>query len=469
MLLLVCTGIVLDNSCLGYTDSLTGSLLLTGTAFFLLSQHELESAPRCRNLIFAVLAGIALGMCSAVKYSGLVLAPLITLMLPLLFTQKIFRSTGLKKCFLRYSLSAGAAIITAGAFYLPNFIKTGNPFYPVKIPFIFGNGIDFERPPVAFKQLWSFFINDSQWSMNTAMALLYTALYLATALLLVFKFNKKCRQNHLIGMCMILGLIFLIAEIVMLAIYPAMTQARSIIPFLMVSALLFAPVLAVVLPEPPANKKSVAIYMIILLAVASLTGSCNYFTSYKIIAAIVIAGALLLGLIKKTSVYRSIMIFFVSAGTAILFWCCYFRWAVADDLNQTLYGDTVHKTVNAVRSEYKNNHYRPVKIASSGVWFNYLLMLDMPGNSVEHVPINKAATTHPHEVSDISELRTPVSSSEWIKRLKDGRFDWLLIDLESYQDFPGRRDQELQWALEHPETFELRVHSSHVYLFKIKY
>ena len=80
LLLTITTGITLENACLCYTDVLTGSFLAAGICFLIPVLDGKYSLSRDR-IFFGLVSGVALGLAAAMKYSGLVLAPPITLML----------------------------------------------------------------------------------------------------------------------------------------------------------------------------------------------------------------------------------------------------------------------------------------------------------------------------------------------------------------------------------------------------
>ena len=120
-----------------------------------------------------------------------------------------------------------------------------------------------------------------------------------------------------------------------------------------------------------------------------------------------------------------------------------------------------------MRQDY-HNYDEPLKIANAGTWFNYMFLMDMYRNTVEYVPINQENTTHPHEVENLNDLRmNPVSYSDWTKRLKDGKFTHLVIDLATFQNWSANPKCELMWALAHPEHFQLIVSDENIYFFRI--
>ena len=152
----------------------------------------------------------------------------------------------------------------------------------------------------------------------------------------------------------------------------------------------------------------------------------------------------------------------------MLFLCWYFRWAATEILLKKQTHPAIVRGITQMRSEYKN-YGKPLKIASCGTWFNYYMLLDMPGNQVHCVPVNTENTLSAHLVNDVKKLREPVEYAVWLERLKQGNFTHLVIQLDSHQDYPVNRELELKWALAHPENFKLFSNSKNVYFFAIKY
>ena len=57
--------------------------------------------------------------------------------------------------------------------------------------------------------------------------------------------------------------------------------------------------------------------------------------------------------------------------------------------------------------------------------------------------------------------------ADWTKRLKDGKFTHLVIDLATFQNWSANPKCELMWALAHPEHFQLIVSDENIYFFRI--
>ncbi|MBE6357535.1 MAG: hypothetical protein E7058_10595 [Lentisphaerae bacterium] len=459
VLLLASSGIIIENACLCYTDVLTGSFLVTGICFLLLALDG-KIVENRKRYFFAAAAGIALGLSAAVKYSGLVLAPPVTLLLLICF---FIRRPECR----RYSwVIAGSAIITAGAYYMPNFIKTGNPFYPVKIPFIFENGFDFERPAVPVKNLWNFFVNDNPWDMNTVTAVVFILLLLGC---IVPVFVKRAPEKRELALLLSISAAVLIAaEILMLAIYPAMTQARSIIPFLMSVGIFFPPVLFWVFGESLSGRIAAwgytAAVIMVALASSSNMGMANLWRAYTAMAVICVIAVIPESARIRRWLFRAMAVI----AAAVWCFCNSYRYESALDCCRAIGGQHVMDIVQYLRRDEQQQESQT--IASVGCWFNYMLMLDLPGNKVVYIPINKENTSHPHEVASPADLRRePVSYRQWCQRLAEKGCTYLVIDLKSHQDFLENRDQEYRWAKAHPEDFTLICEYEHVSFFKINF
>lgn len=457
--LLSAGGIIIENACLCYTDVLTGSFFTAGICFLILALDG-KIPERGKRFFLAAAAGISLGMSAAVKYSGLVLAPPVTLLLLICFFIRRPESR-------RYTwVTAGSAIFAAGVYYLPNFIKTGNPFYPVKIPFLFDNGFDFERDTIPLKNMWSYFVNDNPWDMNIFTAGLYILLLIGC---IIIVFRKKDDVNReMIRLIAVLAGILLAAEILMLAIYPSMTQARQIIPFLMALGILFPPVLYLLTGKFISGKMSTVLFTAAVL-IAGCVSACNmgwvrlqyyYIGSVIVCAAVILPGKSCV----REWVFRGVSFIFVA--TWLL--CSYIRYEGAVDCMGMVGGKAVTDIVSHIREEGVQKDRQT--IASVGCWFNYMLMLDLPGNEVVYVPVNEQNTSHPHEVDSPADLRkNPVAYPVWRARLAEKGCTYLVIDLKSHQDFPANRDQEYRWAQEHPEDFTLLYEYEHISFYKINW
>ena len=465
ILLLIASSIIIENVSMCYTDTLTGALLLTGTAF-LIQGFYIKEQNKLSSYTYVLAGSSAMGLCAAIKYSGLVLSPVITLLMLIVFMFDDWRRKELAVHCRLYIAAVLAAIVSAGIFYLPNFLKTGNPFYPVKIPFLFSNGVEFDRPTVKPGELYSFFVNDNAWSMNIFSALLFLLLPLA-ALLAAWQLRRK--NSNKAELLTALSLILVFSEIIMLLIYPAMTQARQIIPYLMALAILFPPVLQQLFPDLECNCKKSLIAVVAILLICILTASNPITTVYLYLALISIAAGALLAIFRSRKGVMTVNILFAAAIAFMLFFCWYMRWAFPETLLAENTSPAIVKGIMQLRSDYKTAG-KPLKIASCGSWFNYRMLLDMPGNQVHCVPVNTENTLSAHQVDDVKKLREPaVDYAVWLKRLQESGFTHLVIQLNSHQDYGLNRDLELEWALRHPENFTLFSSDKNVYFFSIKY
>jgi len=451
---IVSTGIIMENSCLCYTDSLTGAFLTTGICFLIIAFSDKNKFSQHR-ILFAVMGGLALGIAAAVKYSGLVLAPVITLLLLGYFFCRDLKLKKLSSNRYLYIAAVSSACCIGIAYYMPNLLKTGNPFYPVKIFPFFNQGICFSREPVGLKNMWNFFVNDNLWDMNIASAVFYIAILLAA---IVFTVYRKNDDKKIFG---IAATVLLISEVVMMTIYPAMAQARQIIPWIMACGILIAPVLTYCRSERFDNLSAAVLFVAGLLM--QNISSLNIWVVYC--CAVVVCACVALG--KGAKYYKVSGGIVVSVAVCVIFYGSYLRWDRSLDIIRVYSDECVFNGICALREDYRNSE-KPLRIATVGTWFNYMLLQDMYGNVTGYVPINKAATTHPHELENIDDLRNDVVSyGEWLGRLQRGKYTHLVVDLSCYQNFPQNLRCELDWALAHPERFQIMAAGENVYFFRI--
>ena len=467
VLLFASAGIIQENLCLTYTDALTGAFFAFGITLMLIAFKQLTGSAGIQK-IFAACAGIALGLTAAIKYSGLIMAPISAFVLLLLFSAADKKSGLLKKNQSLYWIFSAAAIFSAIGFYLPNWLKTGNPFYPVKIPFLFSNGIDFERPAVKVSELWSFYVNKNIWDINIVSAIFFLITILAAVWLVVENIARK--KNC--GICNVFAAVLfaaVIAETVMITVYPAMTGARQIIPFLSAVSMLMPGVLYLTAGKFVSSKKSVMIFVVLTILIGFFTVK-NTHTSYSLAAVlggVVLAAAAAAFLRSDKAARRAAVIssiFFVIMLIAT-------SWVYRVQSPFLVYGfagSDNYEIIMHLRREYVARQ-KTLNIASCGYLFNYMLMWDMLGNKVFSIPINQAGSTHPHDFPDLADWRENTADCKlWLERLKTADIDFLVIDLKSHQDFASNRDAELKWAKANPEIFELIHAGNGVYLFEVK-
>ena len=301
--------------------------------------------------------------------------------------------------------------------------------------------------------------------MKKLFSLICCILALAT---LFAAWKNRCKDTKLAQLLTALTVILMLSEIIMLMIYPAATQARQIIPYLLALSTLLAPALYYLLPQFAENgKKSVFIASAILFF-CFFTASSRYHIKYSMIALGVIAAAYILAFFTSSKARFAVNTILAAAAAFMLFFCWYIRWAATDMLLNERTAPAIARGINTMRSTYKQSR-KPLKTAACGTWFNYYMMLDMPGSQVHCVPVNAENTLSAHKVSEVKKLREPVEYAVWFERLKKGGFTHLVIQLDSHQDYGANRDLELKWALEHPENFILFSNDKNNYFFIIKY
>jgi hypothetical protein len=444
------TSIISENANLGYTDVLNGSFLLAGTSGMLIGALR-------NDWKMAVVAGLALGCSAAIKYSGLMLTPLLVMGL-LLFMVLMRRKLW------RYALVlAAAASVAASPCYLVNWLKTGNPFYPVKImPFgipLFPAGIDFERSAGGMKvDTWRQFVNANIWDMNVASGIFYSVLPVLVIGLFIFLRPKRKKQwvfPVLAGICLVLGMI-------QLHFYPAMAQARQIIPLLMCSSLLILPVTARMMA-----------FRFRIIGFAGIPLLCFLlsqivFSKKMFVMWIAVSLFVLLLSFWKDRFFRYGM--GLAGGVFICFlpFCFQARLQSMDQMKYIFSGPVGAESSRIVKEHYYSAR-RGINIASVCSWYNYMYLADMPGNRVLYVPINEENSTHPHDFHDYREMRDkPVPYSVWLERLRTCDIDYLVVDYSAHADFMTNWEQEVRWAKEHPETFEKLIDNGQIFFFRLK-
>lgn len=447
------SSIISEISILGYTDVLNGSFLLAGFAIMIIGALR-------NNIKFAIIGGAMLGCSASIKYSGLLLTPILTFVFLLVFIY-------FRKKLWRYSLFlAGSAVITAAPCYIVNLIRTGNPFYPVKIYIagipIFSAGLDFNRQVTGLnRNTWSMFVNSNLWDMNLTTGILYVIL--PFLLIALFSFHRKFLKKQMIFLFLALVIIMLL--VIQLCYYPAMAQARQIIPLLMLSALLFIPLSNALITKQKSFVHDICIAIVIGLCIL---------LSYTVNQSDVITLWIFIAILTLVLIFWPDKIFrYCSAALIVLFIISlpYFfqiRITSKNMLNYTFAGKSGGKCIKIVWDDF-NIRNKPIQIASVGSWYNFMFMADMPGNRVIYVPINKKNSPHLHMFDSYTEMRdSPVPFAEWYKRLQKQKIDYLIIELSTGNVCcMTNNDQELRWAEAHPEYFEKLIDDGKVFFFRL--
>ena len=445
-ILLPATGILTENAMLCYSDVLTGSFLLAGTVFLIIG------ALRGGDKRLGVLAGLVMGCTAGMKYSGLLAAPLVTGVFCLAF---LFR-----KKWRAYAFSVIPAALFAGACaYLNNFLRTGNPFYPVRFGALFPQGIDFQRPPViaSWPKLWDFFVTGDQWGFNVPTVLLY-GLLPAVFFICVLRKGRRMRLYEKLLLIPVSCGVVLFA--VHLLFYPAMAQPRQFIPVLMLLTPGFIPLLrAWKTPRSRPLKNAAAIAVFILLYSFPVTIKCLFLPAF------------FLPFAAGTLIFRRSFLRFVRVTVLLFILLLPLMFLLRVELKDHAYrigSDPVHSQAVMMVQDDHFSTGRPCRIASMGTWNNYMFMEDMPENLVVAISPAQTEAVHPHEVKDVRELRNPPAPYEvWLKRLRDAGITHLAIELDAHHNYLDNKRIELDHALAHPEVFEPLVEDESFHLFRV--
>ncbi len=443
--LLLSFGLIFKNTVMAYTDALTGAFLLTGVSLLLTGLIRRDD-----DRILLILAGITLGCTAGIKYSGLLAAPLMCCCILFLC---LFR----KEWQIRIPFCAVPAVLAALPAYMNNWICTGNPVYPVKIPYLFPQGFSFERSPVFRYEagICRFFLTGDEWGMNL-FAVILLFLILAAFLYFVCR-NRNFSAESLFFYPVSAGCLLLF--LIHLFFYPAMAQVRQFIPCIMVFFLLLIP-LCQALPDTKVWQYGKC-FSVILCSVLITS-----FSAHAVYTLILFVLCFALCLLKSKAYLRMLTvlpgIFFLALP--FLF---HLQFSVRNAMTRAFTGPAHLKAVEIVAEEYIQQN-RAVHIAATGTWHNYMFLENMPGNQLFAVSSGMEETTHPHEVKSPEELRSPACSYDvWLERLKQKKASYLAVDLVSHADFLNSRRQELDWALAHPETFRLLAADDNFYFFRI--
>ncbi|MBR7155428.1 MAG: hypothetical protein IKD22_01205 [Lentisphaeria bacterium] len=464
IILVITPGIISSNATICNTDVITGAFLVTGISFMLLALQEQRGK---LDIFTMILSGVALGISAGTKYSGLVAAPLLTLLLLCSFylLKPLRENAGnLRQKTMVLLLAAG---FTAAIFYLPNLLRTGNPFYPVKLPPLFPQGVDFPRETNTLFSAWNFFVSDNLWNLNHATGFLYALLPLAAIGISTFALCRK-KADRKTWTLLVLASAIEIVFFIHLLIYPAMAQARQIIPLLMTAALLLPELLTFLMPdaEKTALRSALFLMLIYFAANALMLNLRNYklnliFTAFWV-------PSLIYALLTSPKWRKAMTVLTLIAGATISF--CYFihcrtcyAWHMTENAGPAgrVIGDTI---IHSTLSEEK------IHIASVGSWFNGLLTLPIDNNTkVSCIPVNAENTTSPHKLQDISYLRHHhVDFPVYLERLRSNGVTHMLVDLSSHADYLANRRLELDWAMAHPEHFELIFSDGKIFFFAVK-
>lgn len=446
--LIPATGILSENAMLCYSDVLTGSFLLTGTVFLI------AGALRGGDKRFGILAGLVMGCAAGMKYSGLLAAPLVTGAFCLIF---LFRKKWRAYAF----CIIPAALFAGGCAYLENFLRTGNPFYPVRFGTLFPQGIEFSRPPVisTWPNLWKFFVTGDQWGFNTPTVLLYGLLPAAFFVCILLKGRRMRLRERLLLIPVCCGVVLFLVH---LFFYPAMAQPRQFIPVLMLLTPGFIPLLQAWKTPPRFHWVKAGS----VCAVFALLYGFPYTTKCLLLPVVFLpflAGALMFRKRYANFAAAPVLLFL------LLLPGCFILRLKLKNYAYELISDSVRSRAALAVQEDTFATGRPCRIASMAIWNNYMFMEDLPENLVVAISPAEKETVHPHEASDTRELRNPAAPYEvWLKRLRDAEITHLAIELDAHHNYLDNKRIELDHALAHPEVFEPVVSDESFYLFRVR-
>ncbi len=438
----VLCGINLRNCSVGNTDAITGAFLLSGVAFLII-------AARRNRIGFFLMAGSAFGVCAGTKLLGTMLAPCAFLAgaAALWFLRPACRKN------LLWGLLT--AVLTASPCFIANWISAGNPVFPVRVGPLFANYMTADSAAVGFnRQSWSFFVNaeSNSLAIRTAISLL---VFLAAAFL-----PGRKRSFRTLALPALGGMILLLLAI-QLAVYPAITQARAIIPLVMLTGFSSLALFEIISKRLPpwlfALLSLAAIWvvssgnfdyvhhtsgMLLVLAWGVPLLLCFFYANRKIA---VTAGVLLATLLVLDGSYRFGVCNNVSSG-----------------IRRQFLGDAGEEARIILNRAAEG---RALRIAfCSAYYLNY--MGESWQNALLSIPVSESGETDNWHYRTLAEARIPVPYPVWLKRVRDAKADYLLVDTATYHAPDGRL--ELEWALAHPEHFRKLYRENNIALFEVK-
>lgn len=463
-----CTGIVMMNLLMAYTDVLNASFCFAGFSFLL-------AGCRRNSLYHLLFAGLLMGCSTAIKPLGMLWSPVITVVFSLILLY-VYRPRFRNILFLYLT-----AFITAMPFFLKNWIETGNPLYPRKVVLwsmeIFAAGISAKvYEPVGLKNFIPFLFDGGLFGFNKASILLYAfagvgAVLTAGIALAVPSFAKKAfPEEKGKKVVMIFIPVVLLFTLLHILIYPRIAEPRSLLLLLMFWCVFFLPLFAgtEIRTGKWGNISLAGIFAFCILPFSSFTTNfvtwgCNWSAGC--------AGAVLFAFFRnKSAVKKGTMILLILLALLMPYQLAV-RGAGKSNFFRMMFSPAEYRSCAIVQEMYRNGEKSVIDYV--GGVFAYAYMEDMEGNKVRYIPISEKDSTYVHEFGSYGKMReNPVRYEVWKERLKKEKVNLLIVNTDSPALIFNRR-QELEWAQAHPENFTLLVQDeaewekSRFYMYKV--
>ena len=441
--LVMFTSMVSGNAVMAYTDVLNGGYLTAGIALLCIGASR-SHMPSCLG------AGILLGIAASVKLTGLKLSPVLALAVMAYF---FVRKPDSRKY---VAASAGMAFVFAAPFYLRNWIVTGNPFYPVRVPPFFNAGLEFERHAVGFTaEAWNFFFRGGSWGLNIPSGILWglTPFAVLAAVLI----RKKTRESAL---AIILTLVLIGLFAVQLSVYPEIAQARQYIPWIMTYSLLLPVALTPAAERFPRVFPAAILILLLTVYYSPVTAKYGY-------VLVPLSGAAMM-FVPDRRMRRAVCLVLILCFPAGAFLSATRELDpnVREHGNVLVFGrgpaECIRQVIRASEDE------GPKTTAVIGTMFSYGFMEDAAGNRVVSIPINKKNSLKPHEFGSLAEMRSdPVDAEEWIARLDAADADYLYVEFTDDEERLPDPGWEYRAASAHPERFRCLYDDETCALFKV--
>ena len=463
-----CTGIVMMNLLMAYTDILNGSLCFAGFSFLLLGCR--------RNSLFLLLfSGLLMGFSTAVKPLGMLWSPVITLTFSLVFLY-VYRPSFRNILYMWIT-----AILTALPFFLKNWMDTGNPLYPQELVLcgikIFSPGIKAGvYAPVGLKNFFPFLFDGGVFGFNKASILLYLIAGTGATLLLLLSLflpavAKKAfpdeRGKKVFFFFIPFILLFTLLHIL---IYPRIAEPRSLLLLLFFHCLFFLPLLAAT--EISIGKwKNIPLAGILAGCILPWSSFTTNFITWFCNWSAGCAGMFFSGFLTNEQRSRKGLYVLLILLALLIPLQFTIRGAGKQHFYKLMFNSDEYRSCKIVQEMFARGEKSIIDYV--GGVFAYAYMEDMEGNQVRYIPISEKESTFVHHFGSYGKMREePVKYEVWLERLQKAGVNILIVNTDTPALIFNRR-QELNWAKAHPENFTLLVQDheewekSKFYMYKV--
>lgn len=445
-LLFAGTSMVQMNTLMAYTDTLNAVYCLGGFLFMVMAFQE------NKNFLF-LFSGVLFGLSASIKPLGLLWSPVIAFVF-LMVLWGIWKSSWKK-----ILLFTVAAFVTAITFYLPNWLETGNPFFPQKVAIgplvIFGKSVTAGAyAPIGLKNCWSFLTAKGELGLGLPGTLFYTGILLAGAGVYLFslvsgRWREKCfaeKKSFLLYSFLIPAIpLFILFHA---SFYPRIAENRSFILLLIFLILFLLPIFAM-LENLPGKSWWLLLFLPVFLLLMWTTGLETYLLSLIL----TLLGGILAffcrkeGRLEKWGLRAGILLIILLPVAFP------FRAGSIEAYLAAFFSPEEARSIKLIKEAYLAG--KNCVINYVGGVFCYAYMEEMPTNKVVYIPISRKDSPHVHDFPSYKEMRKdPISYEEYLARLRKRGVNYLIINTDSPAVIYNRHQERL-WAEAHPERFRL--------------